>query len=127
MLNFVGRIIRMSEDKVPARLISAWCKKKRSLSRPITTLKHSNLDDGSKIVPTIDCDGSFDTWAHIYLDKLTRSVLINNLGHNHNYDYDKWDKDFRNNFSSSVPLIINPLIILYHLINHHTLILYLFL
>ena len=36
-LTFLGKIIRMSNDKIPARLLSAVCQGKRPLGRPNTT------------------------------------------------------------------------------------------
>ena len=40
-LHFVRRIVRMSDDKVPARLISVWIKQTRPIGRPNLSINHS--------------------------------------------------------------------------------------
>ena len=58
----------------------AFGQKKRPLGRPNTTLRHSILNNIKKIIPTVDKDGSFNTWAHIANNEIIWSLLINNLG-----------------------------------------------
>ena len=47
-LTFLGKIIRMSNDKIPARLLSAVCEGKRPIGRPNITTRHSMLKDIEK-------------------------------------------------------------------------------
>ena len=70
-LHFVGRIVRRSHNKVPARLISAWIKKTRPIGRPNISIDHSILNDIKKNIPTVDDDGDFNSWTHIALEKVT--------------------------------------------------------
>ena len=50
-LTFLGKIIRMPNNKIPARLLSTVCQGKRSLGRPNTTTRHSMLKDIEKMYP----------------------------------------------------------------------------
>ena len=43
------------------------------------SLKHSILDDISKIIPSGDRDSNINSRAHIALDKLIWSMLVNNF------------------------------------------------
>ena len=47
-LTFLGKIIRMPNDKIPARLLSAVCEGKRPIGRPNITTRHSMLKDIEK-------------------------------------------------------------------------------
>ena len=58
-LTFLGKIIRMNNDKIPARLLSVVCQGKRPLGRPNTTTIHSMLKDVENIIPEVDNTGSF--------------------------------------------------------------------
>ena len=40
------------------------------------------LNDIKKIIPTVDKNGSFHTWAHVAKYELVWSILINNIGLN---------------------------------------------
>ena len=75
-LLFVGRIIRMPCKKISARLISAFLYKNRSRGRPNTSVRHSILDDISKIIPSVEKYGSFKTWAHIANNELLWSIFF---------------------------------------------------
>ena len=48
-LTFLGKIIRMPNNKTPARLLSSVCQGKRPLGIPSTTTRHSMLKDIEKI------------------------------------------------------------------------------
>ena len=52
-----------------------------------------------KIIPTVDNDGSFDSWDHVALQKLTWSMLVNSLGYDNDFDCREWNDDFRSNFN----------------------------
>ena len=104
-LHFVGRIVRVSDDKVPVRLISAWIKKTRPICRPNLSIDHSILNDIRKIISTVDDDGDLDSWAHVALEKLTWSMLVNSLGYNNNFEYKEWNYEFRKNY---IPPPITP-------------------
>ena len=105
-LLFVGIIIRITCNKIPARLISAFIYKKGPRGSPNTTVRHSILNDIRKIIPSVDKNGSIKTWAHIARDELLWSILVNNLGNDDpqpcNFSLE-WDED--------IPEII--------LLNHH--------
>ena len=58
-LIFLGKIIRMPNNKIPARLLSAVCECKRPIGRPNITTRHSMLKDIEKIIPDVDFKGSF--------------------------------------------------------------------
>ena len=90
-LAFLGKIIRITNDKIPARLLSAVCQGKRPLGRPNTMTRHSMLKDIEKIIPEVDNTGSFSSWAYIANDKLAWSILINNLGSNNFKPTPDWD------------------------------------
>ena len=90
-LTFLGKIIRIPNNKIPARLLSAVCQGKRPLGRPNTTTRHSMLKDIGKIIPEVDNKGSFSSWAYIAHDKLAWSILINNLGSNNFKPTPEWD------------------------------------
>ena len=90
-LSFLGKIIRIPNDKIPARLLSAVCQGKRPLRRPNTTTSNSMLKDIGKIIPEKDNTGSFSSWVDIAHDKLAWSILINNLGFNNFKPTPDWD------------------------------------
>ena len=51
-LPFIGRIIKMSKEKISASLLSAWCKGKRLVGRSCV----NHFDKGCfKIIPIIIC------------------------------------------------------------------------
>ena len=81
----------MTNDKIPARLLSAVCQGKRLLGRPNTTTRHSMLKDIGKIITEVDITESFSSWAYIAHDKLAWSILINNLGSNNFKPTPDWD------------------------------------
>ena len=56
---FIGRVISMSEEKIPARDLSAWCNLKRHVGRPNISTRFSLLQDIGKIIPNVSKDGSF--------------------------------------------------------------------
>ena len=95
----------MSNDKIPARLLSVVCEGKRSLGRPNTTTRHSMLKDIGKIIPEVDFKGSFSSWAYIAHDKVAWSILINNLGSNFFKPTPEWDGNTPNSPDSPVFLI----------------------
>ena len=64
-LIFLGKIIRLPKSKIPSRLISASCTNPRPVGRPNYTIRHSMLNNIKKIIPTVDKNESFHTWAHI--------------------------------------------------------------
>ena len=78
-LHFLGKVIRMPCKKIPARLISAFMKNIRPQGRPNNTIRHSFLNDVSKIIPNVDQFGSFNTWAHVAHNLIHWSFLVNNL------------------------------------------------
>ena len=69
-LTFLGKIIRMNNDNISARLLSAVCQGKRPLGRPNTTSRHYMLKEIEKIIPEVDNSGSFSSWAYLAHDKL---------------------------------------------------------
>ena len=42
-LTFIGRVVRISEEKIPARVLSAWCNLKRPVGRPNISTRFSLL------------------------------------------------------------------------------------
>ena len=61
-VTFLGKIIRMPNNKIPARLLSAVCQGKRLIGRQKTTTRHSILKDNGKIIPEVDNKGFFSSW-----------------------------------------------------------------
>ena len=78
-LHFLGKVIRMPCEKIPARPISAFMKNTRTQGKPNNTIRHSFLNDISKIIPNVDQFGSFNTLAHIAHDLIHWFILVNNL------------------------------------------------
>ena len=76
------RLIRMPCKNLPTRLISDFCKKKRSPGRSNYTLRNSLINDIRKMIPSVKDDGSFILWAHIANNELVWSILINNIDRN---------------------------------------------
>ena len=70
----------MPYNNLPARLISAFCKRKRPRGRPNFTVRNSFINDIKKIIPSVEDNGSCSLWAHIANNKLFWSTLINNIG-----------------------------------------------
>ena len=89
-LHFLGKVIRMPCKKIPARLISAFMKNSRPQGRPNNTIRHSFLNDISKIIPNIDQFGSFNTWTHVAHNIIHWSFLVNNL---HTFEPEPCDTD----------------------------------
>ena len=63
------------------------------------------MNDIKKIIPTVDDDGDFNSWAHVALEKLTWSMLVNSLGYNNNFEYREWNDAFRKKY---IPPPITP-------------------
>ena len=63
--------------------------------RPNTSIKHSMLNYLYITIPSVHRDGSFNSLAHV----------ANSLGYDNNFDYDKWNNNFRKNLFpfSSLP------------------------
>ena len=83
-LTFIGRVVRISEEKIPARVLSAWCNLKRPVGRPNISTRFSLLQDIGKIIPNVGKDVSFRSWGHVAKDELLWSMLINNIGSSKN-------------------------------------------
>ena len=90
-MTFLGKLILINNDKIPARLLSTVCQGKRPLRIPNTTTRHYMLKDIEKIIPEVDNTGSFSSWAYIAHDRLTWSMLINNLESNNFKPTPDWD------------------------------------
>ena len=58
-LTFVGRIVRMSEEKILARALFAWCNLKRPVGRSNISTRFSFLQNIEKIIPNVSKDGCF--------------------------------------------------------------------
>ena len=67
-MTFLGKIIQMPNNKIPARLLSAVYQGKRPLGRPNTTTRRSMLKDIGKIIPEVDNEESFSSWTYIAHD-----------------------------------------------------------
>ena len=63
------------------------------------------MNDIKKIIPTVDDDGDFNSWAHVALEKLTWSMLVNSLGYDNNFEYREWNDEFRKKY---VPPPLTP-------------------
>ena len=70
MLSFVGRIIRLKEDRVTARLTSTFNYTKRPVEKPNNSVRHYLVSDNKKMFSFVDNQGSFSTWAYIMYDEL---------------------------------------------------------
>ena len=95
-LSLIGGIIRMNEDRVPARLITAFYYTKRPVGKPNNSVWYSFISDIKKIIPFIDDQGSLNTLGRIAYDELIWSQLVNNLD----------DKDFEYDFTQKTSIII---------------------
>ena len=84
--------------KVPGRLISSRINKKTN--RKTEYFYHAF---NTEIILPVDRDGHFNSRVYLVLDNETWSMLTKSLGYDNNLDYDKWNDDFRNNFSHSSP------------------------
>ena len=78
-LIFIGKIIRMKCNSVPARLISAFQMEKRPLGRPNITVRYSFISDIGKIISNVDPAGSFNNWVRVAFDESRWTELGNNL------------------------------------------------
>ena len=78
-LIFIDKVIKMSEDKVSTRLLSVWCKDKRSVSRLNTTIKHSLINYTFKKHPIVNKYKNLELLTHITCDSLTWEMLIKKL------------------------------------------------
>ena len=61
-LSFLGKIIKLPQDKIPSRLISTFATKHRPLGRPNYTIRHSNLKDIEKKIARINKMFFFVHW-----------------------------------------------------------------
>ena len=78
----------MSDDIVSARArVRVRVKKTRPICRSNISINHSILNDIKKLIPTVDDDGDFNSWAHLALKKLTWSMLVNSLGYDDTFEY----------------------------------------
>ena len=65
-------------------------KNTRPQGRPNNTIRHSFLNDISKIIPNVDQFVSFNTWAHVAHNLIHWSLLVNNL---HKFEPEPCDTD----------------------------------
>ena len=93
-LILVGRIIRMPRSKIPVRLISSFCRRARPLRKTKCTTRHWILNNISKIIPSVDKNNSFNSWAYIAYDELTWVLLINNLRLDSFTTTSEWNSEF---------------------------------
>ena len=85
-------------------------KNTRPRGRPNNTIRHSFLNDISKVIPNVDQSGSFHTGAHVAHNLINWSSLVNNL---HKYEPELCEPDNNPDWNSpgskSFPLPQSPL------------------
>ena len=70
----------MTEEKIPAKVLSAWYNLKRPVCRPNISRRVSLLKDIETNISNVSKDGCFKSWEDEAKDKLLWSMLINNIG-----------------------------------------------
>ena len=86
-MSFVGRIIRIKKYIVPARLISTFYYNKRHVGRPNNSVRNSFVSDFKSIIPAVNNQGFFSTWAYIARHEIIRNQLVNNV-ENDKFEFD---------------------------------------
>ena len=67
-LAFVGQVARQDAFCVPKKFLSAFIRRTRPVGRSNTTARHSILSDLHRILPSVDRDGLFSSWARYAAD-----------------------------------------------------------
>ena len=71
-LQWLGHVFRMSEDRLPRRLLSAWVMCPRPKGRPPLTYAHGIVND-------LKTHGLFESWSTLALDRLAWRVRIRGI------------------------------------------------
>ena len=78
-LNFIGKVTRNSDEKLPTELLTEWCNNKRQVAGVLYSKKKTLVQKISLIVPTVDRYGSLKLWAHLALNDRYWKYLINGI------------------------------------------------
>ena len=84
-LNFIRKIVRTSDDKVPVFLFSISYSNKRPVGRPSLTVRNLYCTDIKIIIPSMDRNKSINIWAYYVSNELTLSMLINHLNNDEHF------------------------------------------
>ena len=84
-LNFIRKIVRTSDDKVPVFLFSIFYSNKRPGGRPSLTVRNLYYTDIKIIISSMDRNKSITIWAYYVSNELTFSMLINHLNNDEHF------------------------------------------
>ena len=67
-LNFIGKVTRNSDEKLPTELLTEWCNNKRQVQGVLHSNKKILVQNIAIIVPAVYRYGSLKLWSHLDLD-----------------------------------------------------------
>ena len=67
-LTFIGKVTHKSDEKLPTKLLKAWCNHKRQVGGELHSNKKTLLKNIALILPTVYRYDSLKLWAHLALD-----------------------------------------------------------
>ena len=68
-LTFIIQVARNSDDHIPTKVFTTWCKQKRRSIGAVHMNKKSIAHDLHIIIPGVYKTGALNTWAHFDLNK----------------------------------------------------------
>ena len=67
-LTFIGKVVRNSEDRIPTKILTAWCDNKHKRGAPLQNNKKNLAQNICLIVPGAAEDGLITTLVYLSLD-----------------------------------------------------------
>jgi hypothetical protein len=68
-LNWMGKMVRMDENRLPLKMLSCWMNESRPSRRPPTSTRNSMIRSLQILDPNISDDGNLRDWFHLARDE----------------------------------------------------------
>ena len=78
-LQWIGKMARMKEERLPIKMLSCWINSPRPLRRPHTTIRNLMVRSLQLVDPEISKNGNLTDWFHIAKERAEWNDLIKSL------------------------------------------------
>ena len=79
-LTFIGKVVRNSDNQIPAQLLTAWCNHKQKRDGVLQNNNKNLVQSIRLVVPGAAKDGLLMTWIYFALDNSYWKYLISLIG-----------------------------------------------